>query len=514
MSLAVVQEVVALLAVDLGVDDLLARVAGVLERSLGTSACRVWLRSPDGSGFRSVSAAGGDALGPGDADDVARWVIRGEVPEEPGHLRLLLIHQGEHLGLLECRVDDAGGADEKRRTVQIVAGILSPLISSIELSEDLASEVALRTREIEAQRRFTSKIIDSLPVGLYVIDREYRIQAWNRKRESGTQGVMRGDALGRPVFDILHRQPRKLIKAEFDRVFETGSIEEVEVASASSGDPKHYRITKVPMRVDDGDVTHVITIGEDITHARAAQQQIAQTEKLAAVGQLAAGVMHEINNPLATISACIEALHLRVADMPRNPTRKGIAEYLGIVESEVARCQSIVSGLLDFSRPKARAKSMVEANQLVEDALYLVKYHDRFKRITVERHLADGLPQIRANAEQLIQVFLDIMLNALDAMDGEGTLTVGTELNPGRDDEVLVSIRDTGMGIPREDIAKIFEPFFTSKAPGQGTGLGLSIAYSIVANHQGRIHVDSQVGSGSTFRIILPVDPPEREEGL
>ena len=119
---------------------------------------------------------------------------------------------------------------------------------------------------------------------------------------------------------------------------------------------------------------------------------------------------------------------------------------------------------------------------------------------------------IRANPEQLIQVFLDIMLNAIDAMDGEGTLTVGTEINPERNDEVVVIIQDTGMGIPREDIAKIFEPFFTSKAPGQGTGLGLSIAYTIVAHHSGRIHVDSQVGSGSTFRIILPVDVPEGSE--
>jgi signal transduction histidine kinase len=100
------------------------------------------------------------------------------------------------------------------------------------------------------------------------------------------------------------------------------------------------------------------------------------------------------------------------------------------------------------------------------------------------------------------------MLNAIDAMDGTGTLTVATARNPDRGDEVVVSIQDTGMGIPREDIAKIFEPFFTSKPPGQGTGLGLSIAYSIVAHHHGRIHVDSQVGSGSTFRIILPVLPP------
>jgi two-component system NtrC family sensor kinase len=510
MSLAIIQEVVGLLGVDAGVDDLLARVAGVLERGLGARECRVWLRTADGSGFRWVGAPGAEAPSAEYEERIARWITRGEIPDEVGALRLPLIHQGEHLGLLECRMpEESARSATCLNTARIVAGILSPLLSSIELSEDLASEVALRTREIEAQRRFTAKIIDSLPVGLYVIDREYRIQAWNRKRETGTQGISRDDALGRTVFEVMHRQPRKLIQSEFDRVLDTGAIEEVEVASHASGESRHYRITKVPMRLDDGEVTHVITIGEDITHAKAIQQQVSQTEKLAAVGQLAAGVMHEINNPLATISACMEALELRVSDLPRNPVRSGIAEYLGIVASEVERCKSIVNGLLDFSRPKARTKRMVAPNQVVEDALYLVKYHDRFKRITVVRKLADNLPDIRANPEQLIQVFLDIMLNAIDAMDGDGTLTVGTQRNPERDDEILVTIHDTGMGIQREDVAKIFEPFFTTKAPGQGTGLGLSIAYSIVAHHQGRIQVDSQVGSGSAFRIYLPLHPPD-----
>jgi signal transduction histidine kinase len=146
---------------------------------------------------------------------------------------------------------------------------------------------------------------------------------------------------------------------------------------------------------------------------------------------------------------------------------------------------------------------------VVEDALFLVRYHDRFKRIRLVRRLTDDLAPVEANAEQLIQVFLDIMLNAIDAMDGRGTLTVGTRANPERSDEVMVEISDTGMGIPRENVAKIFEPFFTTKAPGQGTGLGLSISYAIVQHHGGRIQVDSQLGSGSTFRVTLPVHVPE-----
>ena len=145
---------------------------------------------------------------------------------------------------------------------------------------------------------------------------------------------------------------------------------------------------------------------------------------------------------------------------------------------------------------------------MAEDALFLLRHHDRFKRIKVERRLAEDLLPVEANAEQLMQVFLDLMLNAIDAMDGRGTLTIASRVSPARADEVWVEIADTGMGIPREDVAKIFEPFFTTKAPGQGTGLGLSIAYSIVQHHGGRIVVDSQLGSGSTFRVILPAFRP------
>jgi two-component system NtrC family sensor kinase len=315
--------------------------------------------------------------------------------------------------------------------------------------------------------------------------------------------VSRDDALGRTVFEVLHRQPRALLQQEFDRVFQTGQIEVVEVSTDTRGGPRYYRISKIPMRLDDEHVTHVITIGEDVTEPKLAQQQISQTEKLAAVGQLAAGVMHELNNPLATIGACVEALTARMTELPPAP-RQTVAEYLDIMQSELTRCKSIVDGLLDFSRPKGRAKYPVQVNQVVEDALFLLRHHDRFKRITLDRRITDDLPPVEANAEQLMQVFLDLMLNAIDAMDGRGTLAIATRLSPARADEVWIEISDTGMGIPRENIAKIFEPFFTTKTPGQGTGLGLSIAYAIVQHHGGRIAVDSKMGSGSTFRVILP----------
>jgi len=341
-------------------------------------------------------------------------------------------------------------------------------------------------------------------VGLYVIDRAFRIRAWNRKRETGTQGVSREDALGREVFEVLDRQPRDLLKREFDRVFDSGEIQQMETESQVSGDARFYRITKIPMRLEGEDISHVITIGEDVTDWRMAQHRLAQTEKLAAVGQLAAGVMHEINNPLATILACSEALHRQNEDLAK-PARQAREEYLEIIEKEVQRCQRIVESLLDFSRPKARDKRPLEVNEVLEQTLFLLKHHERFKRLSVERQFGPSLPRVAGDPERLIQSFMALMLNAMDAMNSRGTLTVRSRVNPDRGDEVMIEFIDTGAGIGQEELTKIFEPFYTTKPQGRGTGLGLSICYGIIADHRGRIEVESQVGVGSDFKVYLPV---------
>src|SRR5213079_3105242 len=439
---------------------------------------------------------------------VAEWMRRGPQREGvPGGsiVRLPLVHEDEALGLLEVVIPTGRYEGIAHDVVVVVARILAPILAATELSQDLASEVALRTHEMEAQRSFAAQIVDSLPVGLYVIDRGYRIRAWNRKREAGTQGVSREEAMGREIFEVLDRQPRDLLKREFDRVFDTGQVQQVEVASSASGEPRHYRITKIPMRQDGEHISHVITIGEDVTEWRQAQQRLTETDKLAAVGQLAAGVMHEINNPLATILACSEALALRIDDLPEKE-RQAQQEYLHIVDTEVQRCRRIVDGLLDFSRPKQSAhKAASDINAIIEQTLFLLKHHERFKWLTIERQLEPGLPEFPADAERLVQCFMALMLNAMDAMNARGVLTVRTRRNPQRRDEILAEFIDTGTGIRQEDLPKIFEPFFTTKPQGRGTGLGLSVAYGIVEEHRGRIEVESQMGLGTNFKVFLPV---------
>jgi two-component system NtrC family sensor kinase len=398
---------------------------------------------------------------------------------------------------------------EDRLFLSAVADLLAPALRDAEHAHRLEAEVAARTREIDNQRRFTEKIIDSLPVGLYVIDRAYRIQAWNRKREIGLQGVSREEAIGRTIFEILHRQPAELLRSEFESVFETGQMQQFPIESTAFGDARTYRITKIPMQVDDKDVTHVITIGEDITEWRHAEERFAQAEKLAAIGTLAAGVMHEINNPLATIGACAESLTLGLDEGTLDPVRDAasLRKSLMLIQGEVQRCKGITDGLLNFSRPKPRTKTTVDLNVAIAKTLELVKHHPRFRRVNVGVDAGENLAPVWANEEQMVQVFIALLLNALDAIEDKGVISLRTH-NEAKDGIVVAEVIDHGHGIRSTDRTKIFEPFYTTKAPTRGTGLGLSICYAIVTEHGGRIEVDSVVGEGSVFRILLPAQAP------
>jgi len=502
-GLALIGQVADLLNTGFGAEETVTRVAEALRKGLGAEAVVVWLREPNAATLRSIGAPARHS----------RAVAILPETEEP-NLRVPLLHEGERLGTLEVRPPPS--AEVADGILPVVANILAPFLASIELSEDLAYEVALRSREIEEQRRFITLVIDSLPVGLYVVDREYRIQIWNRKRELGTQGLRRDEVVGRPVFEVLTRQNASQMREEFDDVFATGQTRQIEIEVDMGPEMKYYRISKIPMRREGQEISHVLTMGEDVTEAHVTQQRIMQSEKLAAIGQLAAGVMHEINNPLATIGACIAALHNRIEDELPSELRTKLEEYLDIIDKEVQRCEGIVDGLLDFSRPKGKAKLPVNLGLLLEDTLFLLKHHERFKKIEVVREISDDLSPVLANPEQLIQVFMALMLNSLDAMETGGALTIRTREGAVNRDEVEVQIEDTGPGIPRHELAKIFEPFYTTKPPGRGTGLGLSICYGIVAEHRGRIEVESQPGRGSLFRVFLPVfaeEPASAETG-
>jgi two-component system NtrC family sensor kinase len=499
-SIATIADVAALLATGDALDRVVASVLAIMCDALGASECTLW-RYEEEELIRSATL--GEAVTT--VDEVKARLAANRLAGE-GLVLARLTTGNRSLGAIVVRMAREITTEEFV-ILTTVGTMLAPALIQAEHSRHLETEVALRTRQIEQQRRFTERIIDSLPLGLYVIDREFRIQAWNRKRETGMQGVSREEAIGRTIFEILHRQPAELLRNEFEDVFSTGRIAIFNMESDASGERRSYRISKIPMRVDDTGVTHVITIGEDMTEYKDAQERFAQAEKLAAIGTLAAGVMHEINNPLATIAACAESLQLRLKELEESGKEvpAEAADYLAIVDQEVHRCKRIVNGLLEFSRPKPAVKELVDVNDVIERTLFLLKHHATFKKMEVELELDRSLgPIVFGNPEQLIQVFMALLLNATDAMEERGRISLRTRGTDGKNPGAIAEVSDEGHGIKRPDLQKVFEPFFTTKPPGRGTGLGLSICYGIIAEHGGRIEVESKVGRGSTFRIILP----------
>jgi len=237
----------------------------------------------------------------------------------------------------------------------------------------------------------------------------------------------------------------------------------------------------------------------------AMQARVSQSERLASLGMLAAGVAHEVNNPLGGILALTS---LTVEDMPKDdPNRENLEEVIRQTE----RCRDIVKGLLEFSRQSKGNMEAVDLNKVLQDTLSLIGKQALFFNINVTCRLEPDLPPVLADRSQLQQVFLNLLMNAVQAMNERGSIHIFTHH---RDDEpdVEVAISDTGKGIPPGEIDRIFDPFFTTKESGHGTGLGLSIAYGIVTTHGGSISVQSEVGKGSTFTIRLPAEAPVRSE--
>jgi signal transduction histidine kinase len=233
------------------------------------------------------------------------------------------------------------------------------------------------------------------------------------------------------------------------------------------------------------------------------QAQLMQAEKIASLGRLSAGVAHEINNPLAGILIYAELLErqLETGDFNR--------EYLTEIISQTLRCQQIVTRLLEFSRQSLGQKTDFDVNKIILRCIDLISHQAIFHNIEINTELDTKLPQILGDPGQLQQVVTNLLLNAADAMQGHGIIKVTTRPTP-LHDGIIVTLADTGCGIPPDIQDKVFEPFFTTKAPGKGTGLGLSIVYSVIQRHGGTIEIDSTPGGGTTFTIKLPLEtPPE-----
>jgi signal transduction histidine kinase len=308
--------------------------------------------------------------------------------------------------------------------------------------------------------------------------------------------------------DIVPERFRADVVRHIERVVETGHSRLETVFLTKNGEEVQVDIDASAMYdVLSGEFVSTRAFARDVTEKRRLERQLLQSEKLATVGQLAAGIAHEIGTPLNVILGNAEYLMMQLpADAPAR-------KELGVMVAETERVSRLIGQLLEFSRPSRLDLKLVNINEVVEEALALANTQIEKGKVSVAKELEASLPPIRGDRNQLHQLFLNIVMNAIQAMPQGGTLTVATGLirEPSEyltepQDFVEIAFADTGCGIPAENIGKIFDPFFSTKDPGQGTGLGLAVCARIVQLHNGALDARSQVGRGSTFIVKLPIE--------
>lgn len=396
-----------------------------------------------------------------------------------------------------------------RLTFFLLIAVSMAMLSRKELSdrahiEKLNAELEQRRFELQTEKEKLTKIIGGIDAGLCLVDRGTHLVWVNNVVESWFGPFER--LRGLMCAQALWGNDGLCMKCPTVKSFRDGTVEQAELErTTSSGQRKFYRLTSAPIRNERGEVINVLELIQDVTEEKALQAQLAQSGKLAAIGELASGIAHEINNPLGSIAVCVEDLSemLNNGKLAAAPTERDIQECIQSIKNDINRCKRITTGLLNFSRHKAPQFEPVEVNQVLRNAALFTRHKAEQSHLQIKFDLSPDLPLVMAETDELAQVFLNVLINAMDFSPAGKSIEVFTEKHG--QNEIAIRIVDHGAGIPWVNLPKIFSPFFTTKPPGQGTGLGLAISQRIVKRHGGRIEVQSIVGKGTTVTIILPV---------
>jgi PAS domain S-box-containing protein len=420
---------------------------------------------------------------------------------------------------LPCRIaqaqSESQGAASSSRTIAVIGlgrTIGGDFLSSedVELLESLASYIGIalqnaslyarlqeKISEFERLKEFNQNIVESINVGILALDLEDRIESWNAQMEA-MYAFSRAEAIGQPLESVF--------PAEFLDALE-GFRDQPGVhhlykfrLTTRAGELRIANIAIAPLLSRDFVAVGRIILVDDITERVSLETQLAQADKLSSIGLLAAGVAHEINTPLAVISSYAQMLSKQLKGDAR------LAPVLDKITQQSFRAAEIANGLLNFSRTSTTEFRETNLNQVIRDTLSLLEHQFKTAQIIVDLELAEDLPPIHGNPGKLQQVFLNLLLNAKEAMPGGGRLRVATLFNG----HVAALVNDSGSGIAPEHLKRIYDPFFTTKTmarPGdrRGTGLGLSVSYGIIQEHAGKIHVESAVGAGTTFHLEFPL---------
>jgi PAS domain S-box-containing protein len=412
---------------------------------------------------------------------------------------------------LPCRVQD-GSVTHTIAVIGLGRTVGGDFLSSedVELLESLASYIGIalqnaslysrlesKIAEFERLKEFNENIVESINVGILATDLDHRIESWNAQMEA-MYALSRAEAIGQTLRDVF---PAELCD-DLDKFRNESGVHNLYKfrLTTRAGEQRTVNAAIAPLLSRDFVAVGRIILVDDITERVTLEAQLAQTDKLSSIGLLAAGVAHEINTPLAVISSYAQMLSKQLRGDQR------IGPVLEKITQQSFRAAEIANGLLNFSRTSTTEFRETNLNQVIRDTLSLLEHQFKTAQVQIELDLTPDLPPIHGNSGKLQQVFLNLLLNAKEAMPGGGRLRVATLVNG----HVEALVSDSGAGIAPEHLKRIYDPFFTTKntpRPGdkRGTGLGLSVSYGIIQEHAGKIHVESAIGAGTTFHLEFPL---------
>ena len=408
--------------------------------------------------------------------------------------------------LLGRRWDQSALSSEDMDLLTMLSGQAATALENARLYRSLEQKAA----EYAALKEHSENTIESLDAGILVLDFEGRVVRFNRALER-LYGLARELALGRAFDELFPKALRDTMESTMGKAWwtraETSGISRLNLSNVE-GEEKVVKLQVAPFVGSGEEPQGTIVIFEDVTARVELETQLRLREKMASLGLLAAGVAHEVNTPLTGISSFTQMLQDQTSeDDPR-------AKLLHKIERQTERASKIVNNLLNFARQGRVSFVPVRVNDVVRDVLSLLEHQLTRARVKVRLELGDDVPEVMGDENKLQQVFLNLILNAQDAMASGGWLTIMTSASADEPHEVVAIVSDTGQGISQDDIKRIYDPFFTTKRAGaSGTGLGLSITYGIIQEHSGHIGVESSIGQGTSFQIRLPANRAFRSAG-
>lgn len=498
-------------------DPLLDALVSRLQQVLGVERIAIFIEDARaGSGYRVARVAGlsSDVIVPPDFRDMIRTrsadtgVVRADdldlQPDTSGFVRRALhyyvpcVVRGRMVAVIGLG-RAMGGALLTSEDLEILRTVSGYVAVAIENSL-LYQEQRERAAELELLKEFNESIVESINVGLVAVDQQGRVTGCNSALET-MLGIARDEAIGQRVEDLFAEDFAETLSQVLGgggwELTELRNIYKLHTATRANRSLV-VNVAVAPLRrADSSSHTGAIMVLEDVTGRVRLEEQLQQREKLSSIGLLAAGVAHEINTPLTGVSSYTQMLLGMLAETdPKHA-------LLQKINRQTDRATGIVNNLLNFSRTGSATEfGEVDVNRVLEDTLQLLEPQLRHSRIEVERAYSPVPPTVFGNGGKLQQVFTNLILNARDAIPDGGHVRLLTSVED--DETVRIEVADTGIGIAPENVARIYDPFFTTKGVGRGTGLGLAVSYGIVQEHSGHIGVESAPGRGTTFRITLP----------